>query len=228
MSKLPQSLRDMRALWRAMRLKSSGRRNGITISDQPAFDPEFEALFRDQIQNVRFYLEFGSGASTLLAARAGVETICVESDLNFAQAVRDAVGKQAPVTVIHSDIGMTEEWGYPVFTRPTAGHHARWRNYTEKAFDQVAATGRFPDMILVDGRFRRACALASAYRARQAGAETVIHVDDYVGRDHYASIEDYLGTPQITGRTACFRITSGNGQPEITPEIIAKAHEDVR
>lgn len=228
MSKLPQSIRDMRALRRALRLKWSGKRNGITISDQPAFDPDFEALFRSQIRDVEFYLEFGSGASTLLAARADVETICVESDQNFAQAVRDAVGKDAPVTVIHSDIGMTEEWGYPVFTRPTLAHHQRWRNYTEKAFAKVAATGRFPDMILVDGRFRRACALASAYEAQEAGVETVIHVDDYVGRDHYSSIEEYLGTPQITGRTACFQVTAGTIRSEITPEIINKAHEDVR
>lgn len=228
MSKLPQSLQDMRALKRALRLKWSGMRSGITISDQPAFDPEFEKLFRDKIRNVGFYLEFGSGASTLLAARAGVETICVESDLNFADAVQNAVGKDAPVTIIHSDIGMTEEWGYPVFTRPTPQHHARWRNYTEKAFAKVASTGRFPDMILVDGRFRRACALASAYHALQAAAETVIHVDDYVGRDHYRSIEEHLGTPEITGRTACFRITADTIRRAITPEIINKAHEDVR
>ncbi|SIN60485.1 hypothetical protein SAMN02745824_0675 [Parasphingorhabdus marina DSM 22363] len=228
MSKLPQSFQDMRALGRAMRLKWSGIRSGITISDQPAFDPDFEALFREQIQNVQFYLEFGSGASTLIAARAGVETICVESDRKFAQAVSDAVGKDAPVTIIHSDIGMTEDWGYPVFTRPTAKHHQRWRNYTEKAFAQVASTGRFPDLILVDGRFRRACALASAYEAVQAGAETVIHVDDYVGRDHYAAVEDYLGTPEITGRTACFRISADTLRQDITPEILHKVHEDIR
>ena len=228
MSKLPQSLQDIRALGRAMRLKWSGIRDGITISDHPAFDPEFEALFRDQIQNVQFYLEFGSGASTLIAARAGVETICVESDRRFAQAVRNAVGKDAPVTIIHSDIGMTEEWGYPVFTRPTAKHHRRWRNYTEKAFTHVASTGRFPDLILVDGRFRRACALTSAYQAQLVSAETVIHVDDYVGRDHYAAIEEFLGPPELTGRSACFRVGVEPVGREITPDIIANAQEDIR
>ncbi|GAA0482266.1 hypothetical protein GCM10009096_25760 [Parasphingorhabdus litoris] len=228
MSKYPQIVNDARALWRAIRLRGFSSSSDITIPDQPAFDPEFDALFREEIQKSEFYLEFGSGASTVLAAKAGVETICVESDQNYADAVRRKVGTGAPVTIIHSDIGLTEEWGYPVFTRPSETRHKRWRNYTEKAFAKIGQSNRFPDMILVDGRFRIACAMASAHHAQKAKASCTLYIDDYVGRPHYLVVEDYLGSPEIIGRTACFSLVPGQLKQEITHDLVHEFHKDFR
>lgn len=226
MSKLPQIIVDLRALWRAFKLRQSSWSSGIEIPDQPAFDPEFEDLFREKIQQAKYYLEFGSGASTVLAAQAGVEAICVESDRKYADAVLKKVGSEAPVTIIYSDIGLTEEWGYPVFTRPSNAKHDRWRNYTEKAFSQISRSGKFPDMILVDGRFRVACALASAFHAKKAEANAALYIDDYVGREHYKQVEDFLGTPLIVGRTACFSIGPGRLKQDISEDVIHNAHKD--
>ncbi|MEP2102422.1 MAG: hypothetical protein ABJP02_13040 [Parasphingorhabdus sp.] len=228
MSKHPQIIVDLRALWRAARLRGLSGSSDFTIPDQPAFDPEFEDLFREKIQHARYYLEFGSGASTVLAAKAGVETVCVESDRKYADAVLKKVGSDAPVTIIYSDIGLTEEWGYPVFTRPSTAKHARWKNYTRKAFAEVGSAEKFPDMILVDGRFRVACALASAYHAQKAKANCALYIDDYVGRSHYEQVEDFLGTPTIVGRTACFSIAPGSLKQDITEDVIDEVHKDFR
>ncbi|QTD56252.1 hypothetical protein [Parasphingorhabdus cellanae] len=202
--------------------------NDIQIPDQPAFDPEFDSLFREKIQQAQYYLEFGSGASTVLAAKAGVKTLCVETDRKYSDAVRKKVGVKAPVTIIYSDIGLTEEWGYPVFTRPSMIKYARWRNYTEKAFAQIEQSEKFPDMVLVDGRFRVACALATAYHAVEAKANCSLYIDDYVGRPHYEQVEGFLGAPKIVGRTACFSIGPGLLKQDITQDVIHEVHKDFR
>jgi hypothetical protein len=228
MARKPEIVKAAARLFRFARLRYRTRSGFGEISDQPAFDPEFEAHFRERIKSVKLYLEFGSGASTILAARAGVRTICVESDRRFADAVRMSLAKDALTKVIDVDIGFTEEWGYPVFINPTARRLTRWCEYTERALAEIDCTKQFPDMVLVDGRFRVACALAVADRAKQLNQATIIYVDDYVGRPHYKIMEDYLGPPVIIGRTACFALQPETIANSLSAAVIKNAHCDFR
>lgn len=61
-------------LKRAAKLRWATR-GGFTVGDVPEFHPDAVAWFRQRIGEVRHYIEYGSGASTVLAARAGVRTI---------------------------------------------------------------------------------------------------------------------------------------------------------
>ncbi|WP_108810028.1 hypothetical protein [Sphingorhabdus sp. Alg231-15] len=228
MSKIPQTIRDLSALWRFIGFRISGAGHNLTISDKPAFDPEFEKLFTTEIAKANFYLEFGSGASTVLAARAGVQTVSVESDSKFAEAVRTVLGAQAPVKIVVCDIGITEEWGYPVFTRPTAKRLEIWRNYTKIPFTHIAKSTSFPDMVLIDGRFRVACALATALNAQKMGGITAIYIDDYRDREHYHVVEDYLGAPIMIGRAARFSIGEGKPKKPISESTVRQYTADFR
>lgn len=183
------------------------RVKGFAVPDEPHFDPASTPEFIARLKQAKSYLEFGSGGSTLLAARLGVPTITLENDRFFARAVQKKLpaGAQHEMIVVH--LGVTAEWGKPLFLERTPARLKRWRRYVDAAYDRIAEDGHaFPDLILVDGRFRRACTLEGARRAALAGCNTTICIDDYIGRESYEAVEQYLGKPFLAGRMAIFDV----------------------
>ena len=181
------------------------QRRGFAVPDQPHFDPASMPIFMQLLGKARSYLEYGSGGSTIVATQMRVPTVTVESDRFFARAVTKQIAPGSPHIMLVADIGMTREWGVPVFKTPTPSRLKRWRTYVDMPFDTMKNDAIFPDLVLVDGRFRRACALESARQAQLRGVPTTIFVDDYQGRS-YDPIEEYLGKPDMAGVAAIFRI----------------------
>ncbi len=204
------------------------RVQGFSIADEPFLDDEATVALRDYLARSGFYLEFGSGGSTVLASRLGLETISVDNDAYFLRAVSRKLAAGHRVTQIHADIGLTVEWGYPAFKRPTPARLARWRRYIALPFARIAERNRFPDFVLVDGRFRVACALESARQAQLAGQATTIMVDDYGLRDQYAPLEKHLGAPRRVGRAALFEIAPDGPPPAVPLHAIDEAMLDYR
>lgn len=186
---------------------------GLTAPDEPHFDDESTVRFKALLAEAPSYMEFGSGGSTVLAGRLGKPTLSIESDRFFARAVRAKLPAGTPVRILDIDIGLTGPWGVPVPGTATPSRVARWRDYIEAPFRHTGSLPSFPAFALVDGRFRRACALATAQAARAAGAATTIMFDDYFpkGREHYHSVETHLGSPERVGRAAFFTIGSDGG-----------------
>lgn len=147
------------------------------------------------------YLEFGSGGSTLLAARliAG-EVMSVESSPGWRMRVL-AQGVLRGLTEfrIHwGNVGPVGDWGYPQ-TRGVSGvpyFDAPWLQGELKFLAGL-------DTCLVDGRFRVACAIATVLRC--SSLRTLL-VDDYADREHYHVLSDLLGKPRLRGRLAEFNI----------------------
>ena len=224
----PWVLRDTLSALRALHLRWETRR-GYQVSDAPAFAPEVVEWFRTALPAVSGYVEYGSGASTILAARAGVRTISVESDPRYAAAVRAALPESAPVTVLDAAIGWTEIWGYPVCTRRTPRRRASWLQYALGPLALAAQEKWTPQLVLVDGRFRFACALAAARAIRRAGTSAEILFDDYAGRPYYAKVEDYLGRPRLMANAALFTVSAdATGLRPVTDAAIAEASADYR
>ena len=155
-----------------------------------------------KFQEIHCFLEYGSGGSTRLAAAVGVpHIVSVESDGAYAEAVRKAVAAsntKSQCKVIHADIGRTKEWGYPV------GLDAinRWPNYSLVPWDFIRLNPPSPDLILIDGRFRVSCFLASLLEARP-GAEILF--DDYRDRRaRYGHVERFLSPTEHVDRAAIF------------------------
>jgi hypothetical protein len=173
------------------------RKNGVPPpKDIPWFDAEGVKAFKAELAKASSYLEYGSGGTTVLADRAGIPTVSVESDPYFAQAVRSTM-RGRRVKLLNPNMGLTGFYGTPLLRRK-----AKSQRYIEAPFPSAP----FPDFILIDGRYRVACALAAAKHAHEAGRRATLMFDDYARRGYYHLIEKFLGKPQLRGRAAFFSI----------------------
>lgn len=165
------------------------------------FPPEEAALVRAQYGKARVILEYGSGGSTLLAASMpGKYVMAVESDRAWAvdlQLQIDQAALPSPAVVWHVDIGTTGRWGRPVDdTGWQRYHHYPLSIWSEPFF-------RHPDVVLIDGRFRPACFVATAMRITRP---VTVLFDDYANRSVYHVVER-LAVPQLQiGRMAQFAL----------------------
>ena len=189
---------------------------GFDPPDEPHLDDLTAEWLQRQLRTTRLFLEFGSGGSTLLANRLGVRTVSVESDPYYSAAVRRALPHPEITTILTPKMGLTREWGMPVF-----GKARKAERYVNAPFQHLA--GSFPDFILVDGRYRVACALQSAREAVRAGSTSTLLFDDYATRPAYHIVETYLGLPERIGRAAVFLLGRRNVASEIIFDFSADA-----
>lgn len=145
-------------------------------------------------------LEYGSGGSTAMACDLGKRVFSVESDADWCAMMQGWLADQANgnrVTMHHAEVGKTGKWGRPV--EPKAFRH--FPGYPLSVWDREDF--EHPDVVLVDGRFRPACLLATAFRIKRP-----IHVlfDDYVGRPPYHKIEAMFKPIALHGRMAEFLV----------------------
>jgi hypothetical protein len=193
------------------------RVQGFEAPQTPHLDPQTKQWFETRLRRTKLLLEFGSGGSTVLASRLGVPTISVESDRHYAATVIAALPRQDRIEMVVPPMGLTGKWGMPLFLKSKKG----WR-YVRAPFDRLGE--RFPDLVLVDGRYRVACALECAERSARAGVTADLMVDDYLGRPHYRVLEGHLGSPTMVGRAALFKI----GEARIGEQTIAAHMTDPR
>jgi hypothetical protein len=172
---------------------------GLDPPTAPHLDDEAAAWLEQQLPKTRLFLEYGSGGSTVLANRLGVPTISVESDRFYAETVQSVLPKPESTRMLVPPMGLTEEWGMPAFFKRKKG-----RRYVMAPFELL--NDRFPDLVMIDGRYRVAAALESARRAARMGSSARLMLDDYAGRPHYHVLETYLGEPERIGRAALFVI----------------------
>lgn len=212
------ALRDrLRLVGERMRFFYAQRVRGFDTPTRPHLDDKTAVWLENQLGKTKLYLEFGSGGSTVLANNLGVASISVESDRFYARAVRRALAHPETARIEVPPMGITAEWGMPLFFRRKKG-----RRYIAAGFD--ALDGRFPDFILVDGRYRVGCALESARRAHLAGKTALLMLDDYEGRTFYQLVEDHLGPPDRIGRAALFTI----GGTAVSEQAVAQFATDPR
>ena len=195
--------------WRAKKLSRTITRpfeflwiqrvKGFETPVTPHFDAPTLKRFADELGRANVYLEYGSGGSTIMADRLRKVTRTVESDRFYARAVRRGLGASSTVTIVVPDLGLTGYWGRPLFNRKAKGSRYVGAGYADPA-------APMPDLVLVDGRYRVACALGVARRANRAGTHSTVLFDDYRERPEYHVIEEFLGEPERIGRSAIFRV----------------------
>ncbi|MBP0444525.1 hypothetical protein J8J14_06995 [Roseomonas sp. SSH11] len=170
---------------------------------------ERQLLERMLASGRRRYAEFGTGGSTLLAARQGFDLMVgVESDPAWARTVREdeevaAVIAAGRASILHADIGPVGAWGSPVdrnAIRP-------WPNYIARMWEEWDRLGTFPDLVFVDGRFRVACCLstallAAAHRGQHPPPLVMIHDvgerrPNYDRALDFFHIEEQVGTLRV-------------------------------
>jgi glycosyltransferase involved in cell wall biosynthesis len=157
-------------------------------------------FFLQALRQAKTYLEFGSGGSTVAAvAIPSISTIySIESDAAWIQRLQQESGIRSALdenrlTLIHADIGPTKEWGIPA---EQAGLHPNvelYKNYFWTPWEKIP---RSPDLILIDGRFRVACAIMAALMVENPRCLYFVHDYPYDGsqdeRHEYRIVENFF------------------------------------
>jgi len=168
------------------------------------------ALVRHAYSEAGTILEYGSGGSTFMGSQMrGKRILSVESDSAYRDYVRSQIrahGQRSKTIITHVDIGPTKEWGYPVDTR----RQAHFGEYPLKIWSQAWA--KDVELVLIDGRFRVACFVASLMHIKRPG---LILFDDYAKRKFYHVVEEFMEPTEMIGRMALFEVEPGT---VLTPE----------
>lgn len=174
----------------------------VKLTNRPIVTlPEDEAeALANALRKASVVLEYGSGGSTAMAAEMGKVVISVESDAEWLDGMKDWFLRHPPksdVVLHHADIGPTGKWGMPT------GQKA-FRKFPGYALD-IWDHPRFqhPDLVLIDGRFRPACLLATAFRITRP---VTVLFDDYAEREPYHAIEALFQPTAHHGRMAEFHL----------------------
>ena len=173
-------------------------------------------FFREQLSLCTDYLEFGSGYhSTSLAVQEKkinrITTVesnrhfwreLVKTDKNIKEAVR--MKRLKPIFV---NIGLIKEWGYPV--DDSLIEH--WPEYARCPFVSKSDY----DLVLIDGRFRIACALNACINL---SSDTKILIHDFYNRPYYRLLLLFLNEIDKVDTMGLFSINANNDK-----ELIKRA-----
>jgi hypothetical protein len=173
--------------------------------------PAHELRTLDRLMSkAQTYLEYGGGGSTLMSlSRVRGDVVTVESDAYLAQFLREAASKHVTgstrFTCLVPEVDNIKGWGRP------AGLGETERSQFGEKYARAGASFCAPDLVLVDGRFRVACALVVA---KSTSKRVTIAFDDYANRPGYHVVEEFLGRPELHGRLGVFRLASAVDVPE--------------
>ncbi len=167
------------------------------------FPPETAEALLSYYREADTILEYGSGGSTVAAAELLGKTIySVESDPGWLcrlnMYLQNADHPSMPY-LLWSDIGPTREWGHPADLE----HFRKFPNYATDVWKLLGEHHRDPDVVLIDGRFRTACFLATAFRTRK---RITVLFDDYAPRKYKKVVEKFSKPTSFVGKMAVFDI----------------------
>lgn len=171
--------------------------------DQLTFPDELSLFFAEQVSISNFTLEYGSGASTLFLANSNKRCMSVESDYSF---LLNLLQKISLRNITHSiipvfiNIGPTKEWGHPIDN----SSEINWHEYSIQPWQILSSVNISPDLVLIDGRFRVACMLATM---ASISKPTKVIFDDYVGRPYKEIIEQFILPIKFVDRAAYFEVS---------------------
>ncbi len=143
----------------------------------------------------RTYYEFGSGGSTYKAINAPNidKIVSMESDTTYY--INTLSQLTSPKCErIFVDVGSFNNWGNPALGLPKSRY--------ELYFKHISSISWVPDLVLIDGRWRVACALHTWRKI--VGTETVVLVDDFQ-RPEYASILKYFNIIERAGNMVALK-----------------------
>lgn len=156
----------------------------------PRMTPAETRMFQDLLGTAGYYLEYGSGGSTLAAVKSRVKHIVsMETDRAWLDRLKEnqeigAAIKASRLTFRHIDVGPVGEWGIP-------RGETKLRSWPQYASDPFLSTELNFDIILVDGRFRMHCLLAIV---NCATPDTRVLLHDYHYRHAYTLADKYFDT----------------------------------
>jgi hypothetical protein len=159
------------------------------------------AALQEAYAAAQVILEYGSGGSTVMAAGMPGKTVfSVESDRRWLRKMRGWFAENAPAATVRlhwADIGPVRRWGIPKDDSAIR----QWPGYPLSVWDRKDFV--HPDVVLIDGRFRVGCLLATLLRITRP---VTVLFDDYVPRKRYRVAEEFAEPVARIGRMARFEV----------------------
>ncbi len=154
--------------------------------------------FEEKLKTAKSYLEFGSGGSTLLASKYITGIIhSIESDVEWYNRLKGEFEGNSNIKLHLVDLHCKPmTWGHPSVDCP----ESRKREYSQivKSLDLSDV-----NLVLIDGRFRVACALNIHSLISN---ETDVLFDDFEDRlEHYSIVLNYYDVITRIGRMVHLR-----------------------
>lgn len=179
-----------------------------TVSTNTAIEIDFLVKKLEKANN---FLEFGSGASTLIALRnANISVVSIDTSQEYVKYLSEEIEILGlpieNVMFLLVDVGPTGWWGRPLDNSSAD----KFPDYSRVPFEKINSISFVPDLILIDGRFRVATFLNTILNCP---GSTIIF-DDYHDRPHYSVVETIVKPTEKCGRLAIFQSPNelDNGQ----------------
>lgn len=165
------------------------------------------ALFNKTVKSSKHYLEFGLGGSTIQALRKSkAQVYTMDSSADWIVRLREyryiRLMEKQRLKIYFIDIGEIKKWGYPVDDTSKS----KFPVYSSYILNQVKDLDI--DTVLIDGRFRVACALYTILTFyHHESIKLLIH--DFWNRSKYHILLDYLEEQDRADRLGLFIIKKG-------------------
>ena len=163
-------------------------------------------FFFENLKKSKYYLEYGSGSSSLLALKNRKKFLSIETDKPFFNLIKNKIKQSA----IYVDMGPTKYDAIPILSpiilRKRIKLYANSINLFHKKFKNS------PDLILIDGRFRVYVTLHVIdyiYNNLELKGTTTIIVDDYKVRSDCKILNSIIKIEKIE-RFAVIKLSNKN------------------
>lgn len=155
--------------------------------------------FYKSLKKCNFYLEYGSGSSSLLAIKLKKKFISIETDKSFHNLICDLVPVKYNKNINYLNYGPTKYDALPIL--PVYFIKKQIYNYAFFIENSGNSKKIFPDLVLVDGRFRVMVCLSILYLQLKNNVKSKIILDDYKDRNYYKVLKKYFDI-KLVGRLA--------------------------
>ena len=199
------------------------KNNNIVIYKMKPFMPNKETkLLYKYLDKATYYFEFGSGGSTYQASlKDNIKEIwAVENDNNWLKKLKNKITSEN-VNYIFINMNLVKKFGGKPKNRKDI---EKWYQYSRalKNLDDKSIIKQI-DTVLIDGRFRVACALNCFGVIND---DTVLLFDDFHNRKFYHKVLDYYTVIEETGRMVVLKRKKDIDPP--SKKIIIKFENDYR
>lgn len=143
-------------------------------------------FFKRKLKNCKFYFEYGSGSSTLLAIKYKKKFISLEADRSFYNYLKKYKDRRE---IKYTNIGPTKYFSYPILPFFLIKKKIKtYVSYLKINFSEIKSA---PDLFLIDGRFRvNVClSIVKFLTIKKFKKKITIIIDDYKYRKSYKILE---------------------------------------
>lgn len=206
-----------------MMAKTATASSVIEVPSAPRMSEGEIALFGRALDGCHAYLEYGAGGSTGFVLNSGVERmVSIESDKGWVEALRQdprivEATASGRLHLLHGDIGPTREWGFPV----DKSSIALWPSYPEAPWPVWEQLGESPSVVLVDGRFRIACALRAGLCFIDSGTQETARIlchDVSAKRPAYDTIFEWFDKVEVVDTLVLAQLKPGTDRAALASE----------